>query len=270
MSNSFIQSISLRKLFLLSGGWMAICGSVSVFLIATEINQSWMLAIHSSPVLPTWFWSLVNLGGDAWVVLLILLLIEKRQGEVTSWVLKTWLMGAFLVQLIKYFFPQPRPVNVLGISQLSIIDHPPMVSGSMPSGHALAAVSCGFIVCMLLRSRGVQLWSLTLISLLAVLAAWARVAVGAHWPADVIAGAGLAFGVVVMAHVWEMRFSWNSWFLKRQGITLLIVLHILIALHLTVPQSEIWFVQFVQFTLAFASLLKATWFIKENFWFRPQ
>lgn len=266
MSNSFIHSISTVKLFLLSAGLMAMCASVSAFLMSSEFNQSWMLAIHSTPIMPSWFWALINLGGDAWVVLLILLIIENRPGEVTSWVLKTWLIGAVLVQLIKQFFPQPRPASVLGVSQLSIIDHPPLVSGSMPSGHALAAVSCAFIVCVLLRTRGVQRGSLALISFVALLAAWARVAVGAHWPADVIAGAGLAFGVVIAAHVWERRNSWNAWFVKKQGAALLIVLHVLIALHLTVPQSVVWIVQFVQFTLAFVSLLKAAWFIKENFW----
>jgi membrane-associated phospholipid phosphatase len=270
MSNSFIHSISAIKLITLSVVLMAMCAAVSAFLISSNVNQAWMLAIHSSPILPEWFWALINLGGDAWIVLLILLIIEKRPGEVTSWVLKTWLIGAVSAQLIKYFFPLPRPASVMGVDHLSIIDHPPLVSGSMPSGHALAAISCAFIVCVLLRSRGVHLWALTSIALLATLVAWARVAVGAHWPADVIAGAGLAFGVVVTAHVWERRHSWNAWFLKKQGQTALIVLHILIALHLTVPQSDFWMVLFAQFSLAFISLLKAGFSIHENFLKNPR
>jgi hypothetical protein len=43
-------------------------------------------------------------------------------------------------------------------------------------------------------------------------------------------------------------------------------LHTLIALHLTVSQSEFALVQFVQFNLACLSLLKAFLLFKENFW----
>lgn len=266
MSNSFIHSIPASKLASLSIGLALACAALCAFLISSNVNQILMLAIHSSPILPPSLWALINLGGDAWVVLLTLLIIERRPGEITSWVLKTWLMGAVLSQFIKHFYPLPRPASVLGIDSLSLIDHPPLLSGSMPSGHALAAISCALIACVLLRSRGVQFVYLTLIAILASLVAWARVAVGAHWPSDVIAGAGLAFGVVVAAHVWERHHSWNEWLSQPQGHSFLIVLHTLIAFHLTVIQSEFAVVQFVQFNLACLSLLKAFLLFKENFW----
>jgi membrane-associated phospholipid phosphatase len=266
MSNSFIHSISAVKLASLSISFAMACAALCIFLISSEVNQIWMLAIHSSPILPPSLWALINLGGDAWVVLLTLLIIERRPGEVTSWVLKTWLLGAVLSQFIKHFYPLPRPASVLGLESLSLIDQPPLVSGSMPSGHALAAVSCALIACVLLRARGVTWVYLMLIAILAGLVAWARVAVGAHWPSDVIAGAGLALGVVVTAHVWERHHSWNDWLIQPRGHSLLIVLHILIALHLMVPQSEFILVLFVQFNLACLSLLKAFLLFKENFW----
>lgn len=266
MSNSIIHSISAHKLASLAISVAMACAGLCMFLISSDVNQIWMLAIHSSPLMPPSFWALINLGGDAWVVLLALLIIERRPGEVTSWILKTWLIGAVLSQIVKHFYPLPRPASVLGLESLSLIDHPPLVSGSMPSGHALAAISCALIACVLLHARGAKFVHLILIAMLASLVAWARVAVGAHWPSDVIAGAGLAVGVVVTAHVWERHHSWNDWLRRARGHSFLIVLHILIAMHLMVPQSEFFVVLFVQFNLACLSLLKAFLLFKENFW----
>ena len=270
MNHHSVQQLSPYKVVFLSTILLLICACLSFALMKSGLNQAWMLSIHATPVLPAWFWALINLGGDAWVILLILLLIEHFPGEITSWVLKTWLIGAVVSQLIKNTLPMPRPASVLGVENLSIIDHPPLLSGSMPSGHALAAISCALIVCTVLKRRGIQNAYLWLIALVAGIAAWARVAVGAHWPSDVIAGAGLAFSVVALAFLWERHSSWNAWFQRTRGGVFLTALHILISLHLATPQSDFFFVQFIQFNLALISLMRAMFLVKKYFWRRSQ
>ena len=263
MNNQPVQQLSSYKLVFFSTTLLLACVSLSSVLMKSGLNQAWMLSIHAAPILPTWVWSFINIGGDAWVVLLILLLAERRPGEITSWVLKTWLTGAVLVQFFKIFFPMPRPANVLGKEMLSLIDHPPLFSGSMPSGHALAAVSCALILCTVLRQRGISRSILLLISVFAGLVAWARVAVGAHWPSDVIAGVGLAFFVVTLTHFWESKHTWNHWFKSQHGTLLLALIHMLIALHLLSPQSDFFFVYLFQLSLACLSLFKAMSLIKQ-------
>jgi membrane-associated phospholipid phosphatase len=263
MNTSVTHDASSKLILLSVGSLLCLTVSLSFLLISLELNQLWMLSIHAAPILPTWVWSFINIGGDAWVVLLILLLAEKRPGEITSWVLKTWLTGAVLVQFFKIFFPMPRPANVLGKEMLSLIDYPPLFSGSMPSGHALAAVSCALILCTVLRQRGISRSILLLISVFAGLVAWARVAVGAHWPSDVIAGVGLAFFVVTLTHFWESKHTWNQWLKSQHGTLLLVLIHILIALHLLSPQSDFFFVYLFQLSLACLSLFKAISLIKE-------
>jgi membrane-associated phospholipid phosphatase len=270
MNQYSLLDISNSKVAIFSAMTLLVCASLSMALLSLGWNQAWMLNIHASPLLPTWFWALVNLGGDAWVVLLILLFIERYPGEITSWVLKTWLIGALAAQVIKNLWPMPRPASILGVENLSIIDHPPLVSGSMPSGHALAAISCALIVCTVLKARGAPNWHLSLITLMAAIAAWARVAVGAHWPSDVIAGSGLAFAVVAIAMLWERHRSWNSWFQTSAGGVFLIALHLSISLHLAMPQSDFFFVQFVQLALACISLVRAVKLVKKYFLMRPQ
>jgi hypothetical protein len=94
MNHQSVQQLSPYKVVFLSTILLLICACLSFALMTSGLNQAWMLSIHATPVLPAWFWALINLGGDAWVILLILLLIERFPGEITSWVLKTWLIGA--------------------------------------------------------------------------------------------------------------------------------------------------------------------------------
>ncbi len=244
--------------------------SFSLILLSSGLNQVWMSAIHSNPYMPEWIWAILNLGGDAWVVLLILLCLEAKPSFNTSWSLKTWILGAFAVQLIKQVLPMPRPANVIGLEHLTLIDHPPLMSGSMPSGHALAAMSCGLIVCAVLKKRCASPIWLAFVLFIAILVAWSRVAVGAHWPADVIAGIGLSILIVCLAYVWDVRGPWHVWLEKPVGGTFLIILHIFIAWHLTVPQSDFALIQFVQLNLALISLMKALDLIRRNFFVHLQ
>lgn len=199
------------------------------------------------------------------MVLLLLLMLEQRPGLLTSWVLKIWLLGAVVVQSIKFFFPMPRPASVLGIDRLSLIDNPPLVSSSMPSGHALAAISCGLVLMIVMNLRGAKNLNVFFVGFAFLIAAWSRVAVGAHWPSDVIAGAALGVLVIVMASTWEHRATWNQWFKKSQGRIFLIALHLLIAIYFIQPQSELRVVQFIQLGLSALSLYRAYTLIKAYF-----
>jgi membrane-associated phospholipid phosphatase len=259
---SQIFNLSRRNLQI-SSALMTFSFLICFILSVSDFNKSLMLSIHSNSVLPSWFWSVMNLGGDAWVVLLVLLLADPRPGYLTSWIIKTWLLGAFLVQSIKYFFPMPRPASVLGVERLSLIDSPPLVASSMPSGHALAAVSCGLILIALLKHRDFKFSTLLIVACVSCVAAWARVAVGAHWPSDVIAGAGLAVLALVISTYWELRSSWYHWFKSTGGQIFLIVLHLLIAIHLFQPQSKLLIVQLVQFSLSALSICRAYLLLKE-------
>lgn len=246
-------------------GLMTASFLICFILTASDLNSKWMLAIHSNPFLPSWFWSVSNLGGDAVVVLLILLMCEQRPGFLTSWVLKIWLLGALLVQSIKFFFPMPRPAAILGIERLSLIDNPPLVSSSMPSGHALAAISCGLVLMIVLNLRGARKLNSLIVGFVFLIAAWSRVAVGAHWPSDVIAGSALGILVLVLASAWEHRASWNQWFAKSQGRIFLISLHLFIAFYFFIPQSELRVVQLIQLGLSGLSIYRAYFLIKEYF-----
>jgi len=246
------RSFLLGSTCLIACAWM-----ISVLLMSNGFNSIWMMSIHANPVLPSWIWSFLNLGGDACVALLILLVMERRPGQLTSWLMKTWLLGLLFVQTFKHLFSMPRPAFILGKENLTLIDHPPLMGGSMPSGHALAAISCGLILMALLRSRGYKNLLIAGVGLISCVVAWSRVAVGAHWPSDVIAGAGLALFILILSSFWELRQSWRQWFQKKSGATFLIFFHLLISIYLLYPQSNLFFIQLTQFLLASVSVYRA-------------
>lgn len=256
MLNRIFQKISKKEILFFAGFLFCVCIFCSYVLVTQALNLRWMLSIHSDPIIPQMFWATTNLGGDAFVVLLVLLSAEKQSGTITSWIFKTWLLGALVTQFIKNLFPVPRPGLVIDHEQLRLIDNPPVLSGSMPSGHALAAVSCGLILSALIVSRKQNVGWLLVIALVTLIVAWSRVAVGAHWPADVIAGAGLAFLLVPLTWTWEMRHSWNRWFQQKSGILFLIVIHLTIVVHLSLLPSDFFFVQALQLLLCIMAMVK--------------
>lgn len=252
MSAQVFFRFHYKNLLMSLGLITSTCVAFCYGLITSGFNLSLMLKIHQSPIMPEWFWAMFNLGGDAFVVLLILLLAERKTGEITSWVFKTWCIGGVLVHLIKHSFPTPRPGLVIGVEHLSLIDHPALLSGSMPSGHALAAFCCGLIVSTQIISKGgSRLWLLA-VAVLVSLSAWARVAVGAHWPVDVIAALGLAIFVLASACYWEKKYCWNAWFQTKTGIVFLIVIHLILSIYFISLKTNFFIVQLLLacFTLA--------------------
>jgi undecaprenyl-diphosphatase len=92
-----------------------------------------------------------------------------------------WLISRGLSAL----WPTPRPF-VLGLGQ-QWLEHKP--TPSFPSSHASIALAAGFA---LWRRLGHPVWRV-LPLLLAAVIAWSRLALGLHFPLDVLAGAGLGY-----------------------------------------------------------------------------
>ncbi|MEK7174414.1 MAG: phosphatase PAP2 family protein [Patescibacteria group bacterium] len=98
-----------------------------------------------------------------------------------------------ITEIIHYFFDHARPFVTLGLTPLVVASGP-----SFPSGHAAAFFALATIAFMFGKRWGIVFLSL------AALNALARVAAGAHWPSDIIAGivVGVSSGLFVR---WLLR-----------------------------------------------------------------
>ncbi len=100
------------------------------------------------------------------------------------------LTSLVLVPMLKDSLDFPRPVAVFGEQAVTIVGDPDPVH-SFPSGHAAFAV---LMAASLMPGAAGAIQALLLA--FAVLVCVSRISVGAHFPADVLAGALLALAVV--------------------------------------------------------------------------
>lgn len=190
MTLSFEKNIALDRFIS-----PVLYSSLIVFFIAAYIvlqlldaNQSLFLSLNhlsqqllSDPLAA----HLTELGNGALTGVLALLLVMRNPDTSKRFLIITLLAGIVIAGL-KQFFNDPRPAGVLSIEEFHIIGDV-LKKYSFPSGHTTTAFAlAGFI---LLSYQSIALRSIALI--LAVLAGFARISVGAHWPEDVFAGAAL-------------------------------------------------------------------------------
>lgn len=91
------------------------------------------------------------------------------------------LLSTALIHAIKICLPSLRPVMVLNAVH---VVGPVLKSGSFPSGHAAAAMSLGLALAKFSSFGTVRVVAISIAALVGI----SRVFVGAHFPADVLAG----------------------------------------------------------------------------------
>uniref|UniRef100_Q47A52 Phosphoesterase, PA-phosphatase related protein n=1 Tax=Dechloromonas aromatica (strain RCB) TaxID=159087 RepID=Q47A52_DECAR len=193
---------------------------VSCLLLAMALFGIWFTgkwqagfipAQAASAVLPPVLWESLTTLGDARVQLALMLPFCLRYPRV-FWAL---FLGALLAGAISRGFktavPLPRPAAVLDAAQINVIGAK-LTAHSFPSGHTVSAFS--FVVPWLALLG----WRAAPIVLIAALAGFSRIAVGAHWPVDVLAGAMIGLAGSWLGLRLSRRFPWGlgvraHWFL---------------------------------------------------------
>lgn len=165
---------------------LAMCLIFALGLVAIGQTGNWysgfIPAQAASQVLPPWLWESLTTLGDGRVQLALMLPFCLRYPRVFWALVVGALLAGAMSRGLKVWFDLPRPAAVLDASQITIIGAR-LTAHSFPSGHSVSAFS--FVVAWLALLG----WRRALpIVAIAALAAFSRIAVGAHWPVDVLAG----------------------------------------------------------------------------------
>lgn len=125
------------------------------------------------------------------------LLFLKQHRRAAAYVVGVVVVTTVLTQVVKFVVDRDRPDRFLPAEQFG--------GGSYPSGHVSASASiCGVllvIVVMLVRRAGLRHLIGWLLGLEVLVVAADRLLLGRHYPSDVVGGALLAVGVVLLGLV---------------------------------------------------------------------
>lgn len=184
-------------------------------------EPQWFLAVNQAcTALPLAWWTYLSIWGTAWALLgatAPLLVWHPRS-------FLAWLCAAPLavaaVRIGKTFIFSPRPPDVLEHGSFALLGEA-LGTASMPSGHTLTAFTVAtalvFASAPALRKRLYALW------LLAALTGLSRVALGAHWPSDVLVGAGIGLLCGYLGAQWARlinpaRLQPQSWTMRALAV----------------------------------------------------
>jgi membrane-associated phospholipid phosphatase len=195
--------------FLRLDAWLILpilfCALCAGIVIATESNKPLFLAWNAaaSEWLPAFAWAgITNLGSTLGAFTLLAPTIARRP----RWIAAALLASPFAIlytYAIKILADVPRPPEVLSPETIHIIGMA-LRSNSFPSGHTLTAFVVAGVLTLCIRRP--LAW---LAVPLAALVAFSRIAVGAHWPLDLLGGAMGGWATAAIGCAWSAR--WRFW-----------------------------------------------------------
>ena len=137
---------------------------------------------------PDGWWAGLSLLGTGWAVYALCAWTLWRAPQVMlAWLCAAPLAGLF-TRIGKMMADNPRPLEALGPEHIHVIGDPLFVA-SMPSGHTMTAFAAATAIYFSLQTARRHRFAGLFVVACGV--GLSRIAVGAHWPADVAVGAGL-------------------------------------------------------------------------------
>ncbi len=132
--------------------------------------------------------------GDALVSMSLLSIFLVLAPRFWAWLLNASLMSLAVAPLLKHFFSMPRPAAVYLGESFTIVGKR-LLALSLPSGHSMTIFIAITLIIIAFYPKGTWLKGFVWLSswiTLGLFIALSRVAVGAHYPLDVLIGASLA------------------------------------------------------------------------------
>lgn len=223
--------------------WMLPLVPLSLWLmtaLAASPATLFLFGNQAARAIPDTVWVFFDLLGNGWYVFSLaspLLILAPR--ILVSGVCAGAIAGG-LGRLLKLSLQMPRPAAVLDPSTFYILGKP-LTSLSMPSGHTLTAfaLATAFYFSASPEKRKPYLWLFAL----AIGAGVARIAVGAHWSGDVLAGAGLgmlggvAGAYIVGTFIPERLLKPTAWLTRVLAACTILCIYMLVSKEIDFTQS---------------------------------
>jgi len=185
----------------------ALCALAATIVWLGGLNQPLFLFLQPlTRHLPDVVWAFITdqaglLSLAAWATLLLLV-----RPAISAAILFACPAGLIFVRGLKFVVSADRPQQLLSADMIHIIGRE-LSSLSFPSGHTAAAFTAASAALHMLPQPLRRRWWLPAVAL-ASLVGISRIAVGAHWPVDVLGGAAIGWLIgltgALAAHHWPV------------------------------------------------------------------
>lgn len=189
---------------------------------------------------PAEVWMLLSLLGTGWMVFALVLPSIIWSPRIFYAVVLTTPIAGFMSRITKVLLAAPRPPAVLEPGSFILLGDA-LQTNSMPSGHTITAFAAAASIVTASQNR-YRTWLLWLFPL-ACAVGLSRVAIGVHWPEDILAGAvigGLAgvAGARLAQRLPDRLMKPQSWWLRGLSCWGAVCGYVLITQRLDFPQNK--------------------------------
>ncbi len=203
--------LMLAVIFFLASSGMLLLQFGGGYMAAFEALQQFSQQLFSDSI---WMW--ITRFGDERILLVLSLLFARRRPDIFWAIMVTAVIGGLFSRGIKINVDALRPPAILGKEFLHLVG-PALKHHSFPSGHTLSI----FIFCGVLFIFTKGWYKQLALLLVAALIAVSRVALGVHWPIDLLGGAATGLMAAVIG-TWIVS-AWKAGLRPRVHLGLLIV-----------------------------------------------
>lgn len=164
--------------------------------------------------------------GDALVLFPFVFIFLCTAPKLWEALLKSSVLTLIIAAALKFIFAVPRPAATINMNTFTIMGRPNILHTSLPSGHSMTAFM--FITILLYafmpKKRILKLfWTISLVAI-GLTIAFSRVAIGAHYPFDVVIGCDLGYIMAILGISIYSKRNWLSWMKHRRFYPIVMLL----------------------------------------------
>lgn len=204
----FLSKIIYEEVFIRPSTYYEI--QINLFIWLNHLLSDW-----------PWFWSNITEIGNAFVFIPLVSYLLIRQPQAWAALFGAVPLSSIFSIVGKYLTAVPRPAAVLPHDQFHILGKVLASHNSFPSGHSITAFAVLTIVVLSHCAVTTGITRRLVFTggfLIAGLIAISRIAVGAHWPLDVLAGGILGIIGGISGLILAQRYRlWWAWIESRCG-----------------------------------------------------